>query len=64
MLVRFGTDGSIYASQLLTAVTSEALGGAVARIRPDGSRTIRGEGSLFLTGGIAVGRRGQVCVAN
>ena len=62
--IAFGPDGSVYASQLVTDVTSEDFAGAVVRIRPDGRRTVLGEGSLFLPGGIAVGRRGQVYVAN
>jgi hypothetical protein len=62
--IAFGPDGSVYASQLVTDVTSEDFAGAVVRIRPNGRREVLGEGSLFLPGGIAVGRRGQVYVAN
>jgi sugar lactone lactonase YvrE len=59
----FGPDGSLYASQRVTDVTSEDFGGAVVRVRPNGQRTVLGEGSLFLPGGVAVSRRGHVYVA-
>jgi sugar lactone lactonase YvrE len=62
--IDFGSDGSLYASQLVTDVTSEDFGGAVVRVRPNGQRTVLGEGSLFLPGGVAVSRRGPVYVAN
>lgn len=62
--IDFGPDGSLYASQLVTDVTSEDFGGAVVRVRPNGQRTVLGEGSLFLPGGVAVSRRGHVYVAN
>ena len=62
--IDFGPDGSLYASQLVTDVTSEDFGGAVVRVRPNGQRTVLGQGSLFLPGGVAVSRRGHVYVAN
>jgi hypothetical protein len=62
--VDFGPDGSLYASQFVTDWTSPAPSGAVVRIRPDGRRTVLGEGSLFFPGGVAVGRKGEVYVAN
>jgi hypothetical protein len=62
--IDFGPDPSLYASQLVTDVTSEDFGGAVVRVRPNGQRTVLGEGSLFLPGGVAVSRRGHVYVAN
>ena len=62
--ITFGPDGSLYASEFLTDVTSEEPSGAVVRVRPDGRRTVLGEGSLFLPGGVAVDRHGRVYVAN
>ena len=62
--VAFGPDGSLYASQFVTDWTSENPSGAVVRVRPNGQRTVLGEGSLFFPGGVAVGRHGKVYVAN
>ena len=62
--IAFGPDGSLYASEFLTDLTVEVPSGAVVRIRPNGRRTVLGEGSLFLPGGVAVDRPGRVYVAN
>ena len=62
--IAFGPDGSLYASEFVTDVTSEEPTGAVVRIRPGGRRTVLGEGSLFFPGGVAVDRHGRVYVAN
>jgi sugar lactone lactonase YvrE len=62
--VAFGPDGSLYPSQFVTDWTSPDPSGAVVRIRPNGRRTVLGEGSLFFPGGVAVGRDGQVYVVN
>jgi sugar lactone lactonase YvrE len=62
--VAFGPDGSLYASQFVTDWTSENPSGAVVRVRPNGRRTVLGEGSLFFPGGVAVGPHGKVYVAN
>ena len=62
--IAFGPDGSLYASEFVTDVTSEEPSGAVVRVRPDGRRTVLGEGSLFFPGGVAVDRHGRVYVAN
>jgi sugar lactone lactonase YvrE len=45
-------------------VTSEKPSGAAVRVRPDGRRTVLGEGSLLFPGGVAVDRHGRVYVAN
>jgi hypothetical protein len=62
--IAFGPDGSLYASEFATDVTSEEPSGAVIRVRPNGRRTVLGEGSLFFPGGVAVDRHGRVYVAN
>jgi hypothetical protein len=63
--IAFGPDGSLDASEFLTDLTSETdPSGAVVRIRPGGRRTVLGEGSLFLPGGVAVDRHGNLYVAN
>ena len=62
--VAFGPDGSLYASEFVPDWTSASPSGAVVRIRPNGRRTVLGQGSLFFPGGVAVGRHGQVYVAN
>jgi sugar lactone lactonase YvrE len=62
--IAFGPDGGLYASKFLTDVTSEEPSGAVVRIRPNGRRSVLGEGSIFLPGGVAVDRHGRVYVAN
>jgi hypothetical protein len=63
--IAFGPDGSLYASEIVTDVTNEeSFAGAVVRIRPDGRRTVLGEGSLFFPGGVAVDRHGRVYVSN
>jgi hypothetical protein len=62
--IAFGPDGSVYASQFVNDVTSEDPAGSVVRIRPDGRRTVLGEGSLFFPGGVVVDRRGNLYVAN
>jgi hypothetical protein len=63
--VAFGPDGSLYASQFVNDWTNEEdFSGSVVRVRPDGRRTVLGQGSLFFTGGIAVGRHGHLYVAN
>jgi len=62
--IAFGPDGSLYASEFVTDVASAEPTGAVVRVRPNGRRTVLGEGSVFLPGGIAVDRHGRVYVAN
>jgi SMP-30/Gluconolactonase/LRE-like region len=62
--IAFGPDGSLYASEFVTDWTSEIPSGAVVRVRPDGRRTVLGQGSLFLPGGVAVDRHGNLYVAN
>jgi sugar lactone lactonase YvrE len=62
--VAFGPDGSLYASEFVTDWTSQNPSGAVVRVRPNGQRSVLGEGSLFFPGGVAVSRRGHVYVAN
>jgi hypothetical protein len=62
--IAFGPDRSLYASEFVTDLTDENSGGAVVRVRPDGRRTVLGEGSLFFPGGVAVDRRGNLYVAN
>ena len=63
--IAFGPDGSLYASEFLTDLTTETdPSGAVVRVRPDGRRTVLGQGSLFVPGGIAVDRHGNLYVAN
>jgi hypothetical protein len=62
--IAFGPDGSLYASEFVTDLTSEEPSGAVVRVRPNGQRTVLGQGSLFFPGGVAVSHRGDVYVAN
>jgi hypothetical protein len=62
--IAFGPDWSLYASEFVTDWTSQVPSGAVVRIGPDGRRTVLGEGSLFLPGGVAVDRHGNLYVAN
>jgi hypothetical protein len=62
--IAFGPDGSLYASQFVTDLTTFEPSGAVVRVRPGGRRTVLGEGSLFFPGGVAVDRHGNLYVAN
>ena len=62
--IAFGPDGSLYASEFVTDLTTFEPSGAVVRVRPSGRRTVLGEGSLFFPGGVAVDRHGKVYVAN
>ena len=62
--IAFGPDWSLYASEFVTDWTSQVPSGAVVRIGLDGRRTVLGEGSLFLPGGVAVDRHGNLYVAN
>jgi sugar lactone lactonase YvrE len=61
--VAFGPDGSLYACEFSTDIENFSPLGAVVRVRPDGRRTVLGEGSLFFPGGVAVSRRGRVFVS-
>jgi hypothetical protein len=60
----FGPDGSLYVCEFSTDIDTFSPLGAIVRIRPDGQRTVLGEGSLFFPGGVAVNRRGRVFVSN
>lgn len=64
----FGPDGSVYVSELarngLAAAEQKGdLGGALIRIRPDGSRTELAAGKLVAPAGVAVAGDGTVYVA-
>jgi hypothetical protein len=60
----FGPDGSLYVCEFSTDIENFSPAGAIVRVRPDGRRTVLGEGSLFFPGGVAVGKRGRVYVSN
>jgi hypothetical protein len=60
----FGPDGSLYVWEFSTDIATFSPLGAIVRIRPNGRRTVLGEGSLFFPGGVAVSRRGRVFVSN
>jgi hypothetical protein len=62
--VAFGPDGSLYACEFSTDIENFSPAGAIVRVRPNGRRTVLGEGSLFFPGGVAVSRRGRVYVSN
>jgi hypothetical protein len=62
--VAFGPDGSLYACEFSTDIENFSPEGAIVRVRPNGRRTVLGEGSLFFPGGVAVSRRGRVYVSN
>jgi hypothetical protein len=62
--VAFGPDGSLYACEFSTDIENFSPAGAIVRVRPNGRRTVLGEGSLFFPGGVAVSKRGRVYVSN
>jgi hypothetical protein len=62
--IAFGPDGSLYACEFSTDIENFSPAGAIVRVRPNGRRTVLGEGSLFFPGGVAVGRGGRVYVSN
>jgi sugar lactone lactonase YvrE len=62
--VAFGPDGSLYACEFSTDLATFSPAGAIVRVRPNGRRTVLGEGSLFFPGGVAVSKRGKVYVSN
>ena len=60
----FGPDGSLYVCEFSTDIENFSPEGAIVRIRPNGRRTVLGQGSLFFPGGVAVSKRGRVYVSN
>jgi hypothetical protein len=62
--VAFGPDGSLYVCEFSTDIETFSPLGAIVRVRPNGQRTVLGQGSLFFPGGVAVSRRGRVFVSN
>jgi hypothetical protein len=60
----FGPDGSLYVCEFSTDIENFSPLGAIVRVRPNGRRTVLGEGSLFFPGGVAVSKRGRVYVSN
>jgi hypothetical protein len=60
----FGPDGSLYVCEFSTDLATFSPEGAIVRVRPNGRRTVLGQGSLFFPGGVAVSRRGRVYVSN
>jgi hypothetical protein len=60
----FGPDGSLYVCEFSTDIENFSPEGAIVRVRPNGRRTVLGQGSLFFPGGVAVSRRGRVFVSN
>jgi hypothetical protein len=62
--IAFGPDGSLYACEFSTDIENFSPAGAIVRVRPNGRRTVLGEGSLFFPGGVAVSKRGKVYVSN
>jgi len=60
----FGPDGSLYVCEFSTDIETFSPLGAIVRVRPNGQRTVLGEGSLFFPGGVAVSRRGRIFVSN
>jgi hypothetical protein len=62
--IAFGRDGSLYACEFSTDIENFSPAGAIVRVRPNGRRTVLGEGSLFFPGGVTVSKRGKVYVSN
>ena len=62
--VAFGPDGSLYVCEFSTDIETFSPLGAIVRVRPNGQRTVLGEGSLFFPGGVAVSRKGAIYVSN
>jgi len=62
--VAFGPDGSLYVCEFSTDIATFSPAGAIVRVRPNGRRTVLGQGSLFYPGGVAVSKKGTVYVSN
>jgi sugar lactone lactonase YvrE len=60
----FGPDGSLYVCEFSTDAETFSPLGDIVRVRPDGTRTQLGYGSLFFPGGVAVSPGGSVYVSN
>jgi glucose/arabinose dehydrogenase len=59
----FGTDGSMFVTELVSNVRDERMRGRVVRVEADGKRTSLGEGKLFAPQGAAVDSTGAVYVS-
>jgi glucose/arabinose dehydrogenase len=60
----FGTDGSMFVTELVSNVRDQKMRGRVVRVAADGKRTTLGKGKLFAPQGAAVDSTGALYVSN